>query len=586
MTFVSLEDAGVTLPVFGPNGLSLRSKVSSVIKSDRSAGDNSVAFVEALGTMTIDFREGDRVGLRGQNGAGKSTLLRLVGGVYQPSSGRIVVEGTRRCLFGLASGMEPEGTGWENIRIGARRIGVAKRDLDSACEDVAEFSELGASLDRPLRTYSQGMKLRLSFGVMTCKPADILLIDEVIGVGDADFMEKANERMKRFTDQARIMIMASHSNEVIERFCNQILTLEAGRIRKRIYWDLEHGESAPPELPEETSRSCEVIRVADYAEVLDEIGLDPKRSRDSEEVSACKAELAGKPYEWEAHLALGRQYREEGDDTKAWLQFRNVISLAEGTLDEKTREELRNSMERFAQEGAKQFHWSLSSAAAAVGNQLERFDNRGGLCIDLDSHWLDFSLRLEKRRWLTFHRDLNGLELEALKMAPESIEWVGSFGPAAPAFRSRIGEMTRVCSEALDCPVILWVRWTGPDSLARAEVAMTSKGARKEAHGRFLDLAGVRALGDELNCQVCEIEEGDYLAAVSEYTAAIGAVAGNEQKSRIRTFFERVDAELAGKRPPHGHVVVLNPFPSSRDRERNKDASGGANPAESHPNLP
>ncbi|MDF1738754.1 MAG: ABC transporter ATP-binding protein [Verrucomicrobiales bacterium] len=230
MAEIRLDNVGVRIPVFGANSKMLKSVLVGFFRSREQRESTSTVVVDALTDVNLTFSDGDRVGLIGANGAGKSTFLRVLADVYYPTSGIFEKVGDTRCLFGLNSGLEMEGSGWDNIKYQARRIGVPKSRLDEVAEEVADFSELGKALDLPVRTYSQGMQVRLSFGVMTSIPADILLIDEVIGVGDASFMEKARQRMLKFTDQAKILVLASHSPDIIASFCNRQIGFEHGRV--------------------------------------------------------------------------------------------------------------------------------------------------------------------------------------------------------------------------------------------------------------------------------------------------------------------------------------------------------------------
>ncbi|MDF1756583.1 MAG: ATP-binding cassette domain-containing protein [Verrucomicrobiales bacterium] len=225
-----LEDVTLDLPIYGAASLSLRSEIANKIKRNRSDASRQVTSVRALDGVSLSLTHGDRLGLTGHNGAGKSTLLRLLAGIYWPSSGIYRKKGQVRCLFGLGLGMEEEGTGFENIDILSRLLGCPAHVRKAIVEDVAEFSELGDALYRPVRTYSQGMRLRLCFGVVTAWPAEILLIDEVIGVSDDLFKEKANLRMQEFIARSGILVLASHDRAILDAFCNRVQRMEHGRL--------------------------------------------------------------------------------------------------------------------------------------------------------------------------------------------------------------------------------------------------------------------------------------------------------------------------------------------------------------------
>ncbi|CAN0566681.1 unnamed protein product, partial [Laminaria digitata] len=182
----------------------------------------------ALEGITLDLRDGDRVGLIGHNGSGKSTLLRTMAGIYQPARGTIQIEGRVSTVFGLGAGLEPELTGYENIVRMAMMLGASRAAAEATVPDVEAFSELGDFLKVPVRTYSDGMRTRLSFGVATAAHPDILLVDEVFGAGDAEFQEKAQRRMAEFVEKSSIFVLASHSDRLIQTFCNTRLALLHG----------------------------------------------------------------------------------------------------------------------------------------------------------------------------------------------------------------------------------------------------------------------------------------------------------------------------------------------------------------------
>jgi len=177
--------------------------------------------VSALRDVTLELNEGDRLGLIGHNGAGKSTLLRAIAGVYQPTAGRITTEGRLSALFNVGIGMDTEATGYENIRLMGLVRGLTSSEIEEAISEIAEFTELDAFLDLPVRTYSSGMVARLGFAVATSMEPEILLMDEGIGVGDARFLQKAQERVDKFVASSSLLVLASHSTELMRQFCNK-----------------------------------------------------------------------------------------------------------------------------------------------------------------------------------------------------------------------------------------------------------------------------------------------------------------------------------------------------------------------------
>lgn len=185
----------------------------------------------ALNDVTLSINSQDRVGLLGRNGAGKSSLLRVMAKVYQPNFGTIKVSGTISSLFDVCLGMDSESTGYENIVHLAVMRGFSRKVAESIIADVEDFTELGNFLKAPVRTYSAGMLMKLAFAVATAIPPEIILIDEVIGAGDAYFMKKANARIASMVDKTQILVLTSHSTDIIRQFCNKTVVLEKGEVK-------------------------------------------------------------------------------------------------------------------------------------------------------------------------------------------------------------------------------------------------------------------------------------------------------------------------------------------------------------------
>lgn len=201
------------------------------LRKNTSNGNTHYQSYRALKDISLKIAVGDRVGLVGRNGAGKSTLLRTIGQIYKPVSGHIHVNGKIASLFDINLGMNPDATGVENIiNLGVMR-GFTKKQAEGIIGDVQEFTELGDFLYRPVYSYSSGMSMKLAFAVATAFVPDILLIDEVIGVGDAKFMKKAQQRISNIIDSCQAMVLTSHSNEIIKDFCNKVVVLEKGEIQ-------------------------------------------------------------------------------------------------------------------------------------------------------------------------------------------------------------------------------------------------------------------------------------------------------------------------------------------------------------------
>ncbi len=188
--------------------------------------------VPALRGINLTLARGDRVGIIGPNGAGKSTMLKLLAGVYEPTAGRRLVTGRISSLFDLMLGFEPEASGWENIRYRGYLQGETPRTLRSKMDAIAEFTELGKFLDMPVRYYSAGMLVRLAFSIATTIEPEILLVDEVLSVGDMSFQEKARRRMREMMDRAEMIVVVSHDLEAIARMCEIGVWLDQGQIRQ------------------------------------------------------------------------------------------------------------------------------------------------------------------------------------------------------------------------------------------------------------------------------------------------------------------------------------------------------------------
>ncbi len=191
---------------------------------------NPVLEVPALKDLNLEIREGERLGVLGHNGAGKSTLLKVLAGIYPPTAGRLTVEGQISSLFEIALGFEPDATGWENIHYRSYLQGETPQTIRPKVQPIAEFSELGHFLDMPVRYYSAGMKVRLAFSIATAIDPEILLVDEVLSVGDKAFQEKAAQRMRDMMAKAQLIVLVSHDLESIVRLCHRAVWMNHGRV--------------------------------------------------------------------------------------------------------------------------------------------------------------------------------------------------------------------------------------------------------------------------------------------------------------------------------------------------------------------
>ena len=189
-------------------------------------------YVHALEDVSIDLRQGDRLAIIGHNGSGKSTLLRVLAGIYIPHSGSVECDRPVSGLFNISLGFRLEATGYRNIVLKGLIAGKSRAEIERALPEIVAFTELGPYLHMPLRAYSQGMAMRLAFAIATAFSSEILLFDEWIGAGDAQFREKVVARMNSFVEAAHIVVIASHSAQLLRRIANKAIWLESGRIRE------------------------------------------------------------------------------------------------------------------------------------------------------------------------------------------------------------------------------------------------------------------------------------------------------------------------------------------------------------------
>ena len=232
MTIIQFQDVGVDIPIFNANHRSLKSSFVKMATGGKLGTDGSGhVVVRALQGLGFTLMPGDRVGLVGHNGAGKSTLLRVLAGVYAPTRGRVDIRGNVASLIDLSLGLDPESTGRENIFLRCALLGLRDKQIEQRLDEIIEFSELGDFIDMPLRTYSSGMQLRLAFAGSTVVTPDILLMDEWLSVGDENFRHKAEARLTALVEKTQILVLASHSRELVLKTCNRVLWLEHGQVQ-------------------------------------------------------------------------------------------------------------------------------------------------------------------------------------------------------------------------------------------------------------------------------------------------------------------------------------------------------------------
>jgi lipopolysaccharide transport system ATP-binding protein len=232
MAQIQFIQAGVEIPIFNASGRSLKTHLLQMATGGKlSAVQSGHVVVRALQDLNFTLSDGDRVGLVGHNGAGKSTLLRVLSGVYHPTHGRVLSQGHVASLIDVSLGIDHEATGRENIFLRGALLGLSKTEVIYKLDEIIEFSELGDFIDMPVRTYSSGMHLRLAFSVSTVIRPEILLMDEWLSVGDESFKYKAEARLAELVQATKILVIASHSRDLIMKTCNRVMWLEHGSIK-------------------------------------------------------------------------------------------------------------------------------------------------------------------------------------------------------------------------------------------------------------------------------------------------------------------------------------------------------------------
>jgi ABC-type polysaccharide/polyol phosphate transport system ATPase subunit len=231
MAELLLRDLTIEYPIYNAGNMSLRNQLVAIGTGGLMRNDTKrITTVTALDRINLHLTDGARLGLIGHNGSGKTTLLRTMAGIFTPTRGEIRIDGRVSTVFGMSAGLDPELNGYENIVRMSMLLGVTHADAEANIPDIEAFSELGDFLSVPVRTYSAGMLTRLQFGVATSVEPEILLIDEGLATGDAAFQKKAQTRMEQFIEKASVLVIASHSRELLAKYSNEIVQLTHGRM--------------------------------------------------------------------------------------------------------------------------------------------------------------------------------------------------------------------------------------------------------------------------------------------------------------------------------------------------------------------
>jgi len=232
MSKITLQNVSLSYPVYGADARSFKTTLLNMATGGRLDKESGKISVEALSNVSFQLEKGDRLAILGHNGAGKSTLLKVIAEIYAPTSGNVQIQGNTNCLFDIMMGMDHELNGYENILLRGLILGLSKSESRKLIPEVEEFAELGDFMKMPTKTYSSGMKLRLAYGIITSVRSEILLIDEIVNVGDARFVEKAKERMQDLVHRSDVMVLSTHDLLTVREFCNKALWLEQGKVKR------------------------------------------------------------------------------------------------------------------------------------------------------------------------------------------------------------------------------------------------------------------------------------------------------------------------------------------------------------------
>lgn len=234
---ISLKNVSVNYPIYNTSEKLFRKNLVRLCTGGVLFNDSSGVYVKALEDISIEFHEGEIVGLVGHNGSGKTTMLRVLAGIYPPTNGYISIKGSVTTLFEVGAGLEAELTGVDNIKrlLTLFNFDFKQRDFKDIVNDIATKSGLGIYIYMPVRTYSAGMNMRLIFTIATYKDPEILLIDEIFAVGDGQFSEYSENRLKEMRERSRLTVIASQNMNLLRKICNRIIKLESGKIIDIVY---------------------------------------------------------------------------------------------------------------------------------------------------------------------------------------------------------------------------------------------------------------------------------------------------------------------------------------------------------------
>ncbi len=231
MAYLEVQNVSLTYPIYGSNARSFKTTLINLATGGRLDKSGGSIAVEALKDVSFKLDSGDRLALLGHNGAGKSTLLKILAYIYEPTKGVVNVQGQMNCLFDIMMGIDHELNAYENIMLRGLILGLSKVEIRKIIPEIEEFSELGDFMKIPIKTYSAGMKVRLAFGIITSILSEILLIDEIVNVGDAQFIEKAKARIGSLVNRSEFVVLSTHDLNIVRDLCNKALLLEHGNVK-------------------------------------------------------------------------------------------------------------------------------------------------------------------------------------------------------------------------------------------------------------------------------------------------------------------------------------------------------------------
>jgi ABC-type polysaccharide/polyol phosphate transport system ATPase subunit len=226
MAHIELKNVRVDLPIYGAHNMNLKGKVSNFL----ARREDDIEIVRALNGISLSIRDGERLGIVGPNGSGKTTLLRVMAGILKPTHGIVKIQGSVVSMIDQGLGLDPNCTGIENIFRRGIFLSQGTHQMVERLDEIVTFSGLGDRIRHPLYTYSSGMRARLAFSIATSVKPEILIIDEGIGTADEEFTERAKIRLNAFLQNAGILLLASHSHQLIETWCTKKIHLNLGSI--------------------------------------------------------------------------------------------------------------------------------------------------------------------------------------------------------------------------------------------------------------------------------------------------------------------------------------------------------------------